>query len=352
MNSLPSNDPKEAMLYRHENGLIVCELCAHYCKLKDTRVGICGVRQRLGNRLVTRVYAKAVASNVDPIEKKPFFHVLPGTLSFSIATVGCNFRCAFCQNWEISQRHGGKAFGEDLSPQEVIRLAKHFNCQSIAYTYSEPTIFFEYTFDTARMAKEEGILSLYVTNGYMTPKMLKTFSPYLSAANVDLKGFNDRRYRRIMGAKLAPVLESIETMKALGIFVEVTTLIVPGLNDSNEEIGQIAEFLARVDKNIPWHISRFHPDYKMTHVPSTPEETLFKAFEIGKEAGLRFVYVGNLPGNRFESTFCPQCSACLIERKGFRVTGINLKDGSCPKCYEKIPGIFTLPHPKGSARTP
>lgn len=347
MNTESGLPPIEAMLYRQEGEMLVCELCAHYCKLKDGRLGICGVRKRIGNKLYTLVYGKAIASAIDPIEKKPFFHVLPGTRSFSIATIGCNFRCAFCQNWDISQKRGVEAFGRDLPPKEVVRLAKQSGCQTVAYTYSEPTIFFEYTFDTARLADEEGILSLYVTNGYMTQKMLQTFAPYLAAANVDLKGFDDKRYRRIMGAKLEPVLESIKEMKALGIFLEVTTLVVPGLNDSELELGEIAEFLASIDPQIPWHVSRFHPDYQMTSTPSTPTETLISAYRIGKKAGLQFVYVGNMPGNRFENTTCPRCKTCLIERRGFQTVRVSLQNGTCPSCGYKIPGIFSSPASAG-----
>ena len=334
---------REAMLYRQEESMLVCELCSHGCKLKDGRVGICGVRKRVGNKLYTLVYGKAIASAIDPIEKKPFFHVLPSSRSFSIATIGCNFRCAFCQNWDISQTRNGEAFGKDLPPKEVVRLAKQSSCQTVAFTYTEPTIFFEYTFDTARLAKQEGILSLYVTNGYMTKKMLQFFIPYLAAANVDLKGFDDKRYRRVMGAKLGPVLESIKEMKALGIFLEVTTLVVPGLNDSDHELGEIAEFLASVDPQIPWHVSRFHPDYQMMSTPPTPTKTLMSAYRTGKKAGLQFVYVGNMPGNRFENTYCPRCNACLIERRGFTALKISLQNGTCPSCGCKIPGIFSPP---------
>jgi pyruvate formate lyase activating enzyme len=329
---------KEAMLYaRLEKQIVRCALCAHRCTIKPGRRGICGVRENEEGTLYTLVYADAIAVHVDPIEKKPLYNFLPGTRSFSIATVGCNFHCRFCQNADISQapREGVSLAGEELLPEQVVRAAKRYACDSIAYTYTEPTIFFEYAYDTAELAHEEGLKNIFVTNGYMTVEALEKIQPYLDAANVDLKSFDDGFYRRVCGARLQPVLETIEAMHQRGVWVEVTTLLIPGLNDSDQELEQIAQFLAGIDLDIPWHVSRFTPRYKMLDRTHTPGDTMDRAAEIGREAGLRYVYVGNVPGNMHENTYCPSCGAVAIGRIGYHTT-LNLEGNRCASCGHEL----------------
>ena len=305
---------KEALLYEKlENKLVHCYLCAHHCRIANQKFGFCGVRQNMDGVLYTYAYGKVVASHIDPIEKKPLYHFLPGSFSFSVATIGCNFHCGFCQNWQISQAtfRDGNFAGEELSPQDIVKEALKNKCKSISYTYTEPTIFFEYAFETAKLAKDAGLYNNFVTNGYMTKECLNMIKPYLDAANVDLKFFKDSSYKKICAASLQPVLDSIKLMRELGIWVEITTLVVPGENDSEEELKAIAQFIASVDKNIPWHVSRFHPDYQFTDHKATPQETLKKAQELGFEAGLTYIYVGNVSGWG-NDTHCPNCKKLLI----------------------------------------
>jgi pyruvate formate lyase activating enzyme len=286
---------------------------------------------------------------VDPIEKKPLFHFYPGSTAFSIATVGCNFRCSFCQNAGISQmpRDRGQIVGRQTPPQDVVRAAQRYGSRSIAYTYTEPTIFFEYSYDIARLACEAGIASIYVTNGYMTGQMLDLFAgvgqdrdPWLHAANVDLKAFRDGTYKNVCGARLQPVLDSLVKMKALGIWVEVTTLVVPGMNDSEDELREIARFLAaELGPGTPWHVSRFHPDYHMHDRRATPPGTLRRAYELGREAGLHYVYVGNLPGAHLEDTHCPHCGQVVIGRRGFQVIHSDIQRGRCAHCGTPVAGV-------------
>ncbi|MBN2830706.1 MAG: AmmeMemoRadiSam system radical SAM enzyme [Candidatus Omnitrophica bacterium] len=335
---------KEAIFYEKLDAeKIRCYLCAHECLIKDGSFGICSVRQNFKGVLYTYAYGNVVAANIDPIEKKPLYHFMPGSKSFSIAAAGCNFKCGFCQNWEISQKEskGGSLLEEDeFSAQDLVDEALRCNCQSISYTYTEPTIFFEYASDTAKLAKEHSLRNIFVTNGYMSKECLKEASLYLDAANVDLKFFKDASYKKFCSASLEPVLASIRLMKELGIWVEVTTLIIPGVNDSEGELGEIADFILSVDKNMPWHVSRFHPDYKFSNYPVTPEETLKKAQEIGKRRGLKFVYAGNVLGWG-NDTLCPYCHKLLIKRDSFRILEYNLKEGKCIYCCGHIPGEFT-----------
>ncbi len=324
-----------------DGGRVSCVLCAHRCDIAPAAFGVCGVRQNREGKLFTLVYGEVIAASVDPIEKKPLYHFLPGTKSFSIATIGCNFKCGFCQNWSISQasKKDDRAGGFELMPEAVVREAQARGCRSVSYTYTEPTIFFEYAFDTARLARDKGLLNVFVTNGYMTAEALGTIRPYLDAANVDLKAFKDETYKRVCKARLAPVLDSIRLMKESGIWVEVTTLVVPGLNDGDVELAGIARFIASVDPDIPWHVSRFHPDYKYDEADATPAETLKRALEIGKGEGLRYVYAGNIAGFD-EDTHCPSCGAVVIGREGFRVLKNALKGSNCPSCGTPIAGIF------------
>jgi len=342
---------REASLYEKiEGGALHCQLCAHGCKIANQKFGICGVRQNIDGALYTHVFASPCALHVDPIEKKPLYHFLPGSLAFSIATIGCNFRCDFCQNWEISQgptKQGGQSisdivynvYSEEVQPKEVVAAALKNNCRSISYTYTEPTIFFEYAYETAKLAKAKGLCNSFVTNGYMSKEALTMIRPYLDAANVDLKFFKDSSYRKICGATLQPILDSIRLMKELGIWVEVTTLVVTGENDSEEELGGIAKFLAGVDKNIPWHISRFHPDYKFGDHNATPQDTLRKAEELGRGAGLNYIYVGNVAGWG-NDTNCHSCDKLVLKREVFSILEYHIKEGKCAHCGEVIPGVF------------
>ncbi len=332
---------KEAMLYEKISGNKAhCCLCSHRCKILPGKFGLCGVRQNVDGKLYTLVYGDIIATQVDPIEKKPLYHFLPGTTSYSIATIGCNFKCPFCQNWEISQvsKRDNDASGKDTKPEDIVRDARLAGCKSISYTYTEPTVFFEYAYDVARLAKKEGLYNNFVTNGYMTIEAIEAIKPYLDSANVDLKGFSEGFYQRFCQAHLEPVLESIRAMKKQGMWVEITTLIIPGQNDSEKELKSIAEFIASVGRETPWHISRFHPDYKYQDSLPTPAETLKKAKAIGEKAGLRYIYLGNvLEGN---DTYCYNCKSLLIRRMGFDVTENNIENNKCNKCNITIDGVF------------
>ncbi|MFZ7112025.1 MAG: AmmeMemoRadiSam system radical SAM enzyme [Desulfatiglandales bacterium] len=334
---------KEARLYEAmEDHRIHCLLCNHHCAIKDSKFGFCGVRQNREGKLYTYAYGETVAAHTDPIEKKPLYHFLPGTNSFSIATAGCNFRCGFCQNWQISQilpREESLLSGRHLLPHEIVRKAEEEHCRSIAYTYTEPTIFFEYAYDTAVLAQEKGLYNVFVTNGFMTVEALKTIHPYLDACNVDLKFFRDDLYRKSCHGHLDPVLTAIRTIKELGIWLEITTLVIPGENDDEEQLSGIAHFIADVDPDIPWHISRFHPDYQYGDLSATPPATLKEAYALGKEAGLRYLYVGNVP-QEYTETLCPKCHRPLIRRRGFFVEKNEVKGAACPVCGENIAGVF------------
>lgn len=334
----------EALLYtRRPDGTVVCQLCAHRCVIRPGRRGICAVRENQGGMLLTRVADRVVGADIDPIEKKPFFHFLPGTLAYSVATVGCNFHCSFCQNWDISQwphDHSGPAPGRPTTPREIVSDALASNCVAIAYTYTEPTIFFELALETSRVAAAAGLKNVFVTNGYMTREALALIAPVLHAANVDLKSFTDRYYRKVCGATLGPVLETIRGLRERGIWVEVTTLLVPGRNDSEAELSALAGWLAGVDRDVPWHVSAFYPAYKMLDVPPTPTAALLRAARIGQEAGLRFIYIGNVPANRWEDTICPECGRCLVRRRGFAVLENCLVHGCCPACGFAVPGVW------------
>lgn len=332
---------KEAILYKKlDEKKVSCFLCAYRCKISDGDFGVCKVRQNKGGTLYTYTYGEIAAAHVDPIEKKPIFHMLPGSKSFSIAAIGCNFHCSFCQNWQISQKSEADKLDvriEKMSAQEVIQSAKKYGCESISYTYTEPTIFMEFACDAAKLAKENGLSNIFVTNGYMTEEALEVIRPYLDAANVDLKFFNDEIYRKVCGGRLLPVLESIRLMRKLKIWVEVTTLIVPGQNDSCDELQKIAKFLCETGEEIPWHISRFHPDYKMDAIEATPVSKLKEAYKIGKDAGLRYVYIGNVLEE--EKTLCYNCQRDLIVRLGFDVLSNVVKNSKCPYCGSAIDGI-------------
>lgn len=329
---------KEAMLYeRLEDQAVRCALCAHRCIIQTGKKGICGVRENRGGTLYSLVYGKAISAAVDPIEKKPLYHFYPGSTAFSIATVGCNFRCVFCQNADISQapreRTDWEGWSQDLAPHQVVTSAGKRGCKSIAYTYTEPTVFFEYAYDCAVLATRAGIRNVFVSNGYMTLEALDKIGENLHAANIDLKGA-DEFYKTLCGARMQPVLDSIARMHEMGVWVEVTTLVIPGRNDDDVTLRTIAEFLASVDVDMPWHVSRFTPRYKLLDAPPTPVSTLHRAAEIGYAAGLHYVYVGNVLNSPYEHTRCPECGQICIRRQGYFTQNL-LRGKRCPTCgYE------------------
>ncbi|HTP04831.1 MAG TPA: AmmeMemoRadiSam system radical SAM enzyme [Nitrospirota bacterium] len=334
---------KQAMFQEaREGNKVQCSLCCHHCLISPGKRGICAVRENRDGTLYSLVYDKVIAQNIDPIEKKPLFHFQPGSMSYSIATPGCNFRCRHCQNADISQLphdHGGVVLGEEVSPSAIVAAALKTRCKSISYTYTEPTIYFELAYETALLAVEAGLKNVFVTNGYITPDALGVIRPYLHAANIDLNGFTDDFYKNICGARLQPVLDAIRLYKEFGIWIEITTLVIPGHNDSDEELRDIARFIRSVGEEIPWHVTRFHPTYKLTDQPRTPLATLKRAQQIGFEAGLRYVYEGNIPGEG-ENTVCWSCKKSLVKRIGFSVEENKVKEGKCSYCSAVIDGVW------------
>jgi len=335
---------KEAVLWVVEGDKVRCRLCNWRCLIADGMRGHCGVRQNLGGVLYSLCYDRVCAANSDPIEKKPLFHFFPGTQSYSISTPGCNFQCGFCQNWQISQMpvEDNLIEGTAIAPEVIVAEAMRAGCASIAYTYTEPTIFMELCEDTARIAKDNGLKNVFVSNGYMTIEAIEFARPWLDAINIDLKSFREDYYTDICKAKLAPVLDTIRYIaKQTDIWMELTTLVVPGENDSDEELKQIADFIVNeAGADVPWHVSRFYPMYKMSDHGSTPTETMMRAYEIGKAAGLKYVYVGNLPAAKAESTHCPRCGEMVIERVGYTLGKMCIKAGQCANCAAKIEGRF------------
>lgn len=329
---------KEAMLWTGKDGKALCYLCAHRCTVEQGLTGLCGVRLNSQGKLYSLVYGRLITRAIDPIEKKPLYHFMPGTRTYSIATAGCNFFCDFCQNWQISQMRSedDTIYGEDCTPEEIAADAKAHKCESISYTYTEPTIFFEFAYDTARIAKAMGLRNTFVTNGYQTPETIEKMAGVIDAANVDLKAFNDEFYRERCRARLAPVLKAIRTMHEHGIFLEITTLVVPGENDNRDELKHIAEFIVSVSPDVPWHVSRFHPQYKQTDKEWTPSNTIFQTLEIGKKTGLKYVYAGNLPAGDYENTYCPACGHMVIERSGFSSRKTGLSGSRCANCDEQL----------------
>ena len=324
--------------YTHEGSRLVCLLCAHYCHLKEGQKGICGVNQNVNGAITNLVYGYPVALHVDPVEKKPLYHFMPDTRALSLGTIGCNFKCPFCQNWSISQEkelHSKEYF----EPEQIIELALKYECASIAYTYNEPTIFYPYAKDIALLAHERGIKNIFVTNGFESSEVIDDMVGIIDAANVDLKSFNHDYYKKELGGGLETILENLKHFKRNGIWIEVTTLIVPTKNDSDVELTSIASFIAKeLGEETPWHISAFHPDYHEQGIPATSIETLKRAEAIGKRAGLKHVYIGNV--GLENPTKCVSCNAVLIERKRFEVMENHLIDGCCPHCQTKLAGVF------------
>jgi len=334
---------REAMLYeRLADDSVHCFLCSHHCRIKNQDFGFCGVRQNIDQTLYTHVYGVTIAHHIDPVEKKPLYHFLPDSFAYSIGTVGCNFHCGFCQNWIISQAAGQvrseEEYGIPLTPEKVVEHALAGNCKSIAYTYTEPTIFFEYAYDTSRLARENGLRNIFVTNGFMTEQALETISPWLDAANVDLKAWQEKYYKEYCRGRLKPVLETIRRMHEKGIWVELTTLLIPKENDSDEELQGIASFIADLDKDIPWHISAFHPTYQFMDRQPTETGSLKKAMLIGQSAGLRYIYLGNVQVEN--NTVCSQCGKIVIHRNDRRIAVAELREGKCPDCGHSIPGVW------------
>jgi len=335
---------KQAVLWESAaDKKVRCKLCAHRCVIAEGRLGFCGVRKNIDGVLYSLSYDKLCSANADPIEKKPLFHFQPGSRSFSIATPGCNFKCIFCQNWQISQTVKDGVFieGQAISPQQIVSMAQRSGCKSIAYTYTEPTIFMELCAETGRLAKQKGLANVFVSNGYLTGEAIDFARDWLDGINVDLKSFSEDYYKNLCRAHLQPVLDTITYIaNETNIWMEITTLVVPGRNDSDDELKQIADFIVeKRGADVPWHISRFYPQYQMDNEAPTPIETLERAYEIGKSAGLHYAYLGNVPGSKSESTFCYNCGAILIDRIGYTIRAKNIKVGACPECGTKIAGF-------------
>jgi len=324
-----------------EGGEIQCALCPRHCRVPEGKRGFCRVRENRGGKYYSLVYGNPCAVHLDPIEKKPFFHVLPGTASFSLATSGCNFQCKFCQNWEISQASPEDLYNYDLPPELAVKKAKEMKARSVAYTYVEPVIFYEYMMDTGRLVKKEGLLNVCHSNGFIDPAPLRDLCQLLSAANIDLKGFTDSFYRKLCSGSLAPVLETLRTLKKEKIHLEITNLIIPTENDQTEAVNKMCLWVKKeLGADTPIHFSRFYPLYKLQSLPPTPVSTLEKARSIALSAGLEYVYIGNVPGHEGENTFCPNCHKKIIQRIGFMVGEMHLNKGKCGYCGKPIPGIW------------
>ncbi|MCK4539585.1 AmmeMemoRadiSam system radical SAM enzyme [Candidatus Parcubacteria bacterium] len=339
---------EECLNYKKiDSQTLQCQTCNHFCEIKEGRVGICGIRQNIGGKLYLLAYGKATAAHVDPIEKKPFFHFLPGSFAYSFAAIGCNFRCKNCQNYDISQMFGLKGrvgeygklnWGYFLSPKKIVEEALKNQCQSIAYTYTEPTVFMEYALDTMKLAKEKGLKNVWVSNGFMSDKTLDEIIPYLDAINIDIKSFNDDFYKSNCGAGVQPILNNCKRLAREKIWLETTTLVIPTLSDNEEMLRQIAGFIKNeLGDFVPWHISAFSGEisWKLQNIPDTPIKTIKNACQIGEEEGLKYVYGGNVPGSGMENTYCPKCGNIIIKRDNYYISRQD-KKGNCPKCGENI----------------
>jgi len=325
-----------------EGQRVLCLLCPHFCELKDGQTGICRTRENIGGTLYSNAYGNPCSVAVDPIEKKPLFHFLPGSRILSIATAGCNLRCQNCQNWTISQKNPTEVPAYELTPEAIIELALKEGTESIAFTYTEPTVFFEYMLETAKLAKKQGLKTVLISNGYINPEPLRELCAYLDAANIDLKVFDDATYRKLTGAKLQPVLDTLQTLKAEYVWLEITNLLIPEISDEPKRIRDLCDWLViHGFSDIPLHFSRFFPNFKLPHVPPTPPEDLQQAYETAKNAGIRFVYTGNLPGTNGENTQCPSCKKTLIGRVGYRILSHAMDGNRCQYCSTVIPGRFS-----------
>lgn len=333
---------KEAEFFKKiGEGLVQCFLCPRNCTIAPGRYGFCRARKNIDGTLYSLGYGLPCSVNVDPIEKKPFFHFLPGSKSFSIASAGCNFRCKFCQNWQISQFSPEQTRNVSLPPEEVVAAALRSHSQSIAYTYAEPISFYEYMKDTARIARSRGLKNVVHTAAFVNPEPLEQLCPLLDAVNVDLKGFNPDYYRDVCGGELLVVLNALKIIKKNGVWLEITNLVVPGYNDKPEEVKALCDWIVKnLGEETPVHFSRFYPTYQLSHLPPTPTASLEKAVSIARESGLKYVYIGNIPGHPAENTYCPKCGRMLIKRSQFIVLENNIKEGKCPWCGEKIAGCW------------
>jgi pyruvate formate lyase activating enzyme len=325
-----------------KGGEIQCELCPHQCRVSKGKRGLCRVRENQGGQYYSLVYGNPCAVNLDPIEKKPFFHVLPASTSFSIATAGCNFQCKFCQNWEISQASPEELSSLDFPPEMVVEKAKEAKAHSIAYTYVEPTIFYEYMWDVAKFAKKAGLLNVCHSNGFINPDPLQNLCKVLDAANIDLKGFTESFYQELCGGELNPVLNTLKILRKEKVHIEITNLMIPTKNDEMSEVKEMCLWIKKeLGSETPVHFSRFYPLYKLRSLPPTPVSTLEKARTLALSSGLEYVYIGNVPGHEGENTFCPRCKKLLIQRTGYIVGEVHLKGGKCGYCGKPIPGIWT-----------
>jgi pyruvate formate lyase activating enzyme len=328
----------KAMFWKKEGKSVRCHLCYRGCLIADGAWGFCGIRQNQGGTLFARTYGRACSYEIDPIEKKPFFHFWPGSTSLSFATVGCNFRCLHCQNYTISQAKPGEVSELDLPPEKIVEMAKKQQCKSISYTYTEPIVFFEYAYDTGVLARKEKLLNTFVTNGYGTPEALKKARDFLDAARIDLKGDKEHYLKVCGGVLIDKVLENIKNTYKLGYHTEIITLVIPGMNDQKEWVEEMAGFLKGLSPDIPWHFTRFYPCYKMLDRPATDAKTLEDMHDWALAAGMRYVYAGNIPGHKYENTYCHKCGELLIQRWSFEITKANLAKGNkCPACGAKIP---------------
>jgi len=332
----------KAELFEKEiNDQVICLLCAHQCRLPDGATGVCRVRKNIAGILYSLNSDHVAAIHIDPVEKKPLYHFLPGSSTFSIAAMGCNFSCCFCQNYSISmvnEEHG--IMGETISPEQLVQNALKNRARSISYTYTEPTVFFELMLETARLAHQEGLKNVMVSNGYMTRQALSLLGPFLDGVNIDLKAFNDDFYNKYCSARLKPVLETITGMKAMGIWLEITTLLIPGLNDDREEIKRLISFLLELDNSMPWHIARFFPQYQLQHIPPTAQDSIIEFLGLGAAMGLKYLYGGNLTADCRNDTHCQRCEKKLIRRLGYQSEIIALQSGKCQFCGQDIPGVW------------
>ena len=333
----------EAMFWEEiEQKRVKCTLCPRECQVADVERGYCGVRENQGGRYQTLVYGALCSANVDPIEKKPLFHYLPGTSAFSVATAGCNIECKFCQNWQISQFRPEQVDSVKISPERLVEACGARRCSTIAYTYSEPVIFYEYMHDSAALARQHGIGSVMISNGYIQEKPMRQLCQHLTGVKIDFKAFSEKFYTETCAGELAPVLATLEVLKDVGIWFELVILVIPTLNDSPDEIKQMSQWvLKHLGPDVPMHFTRFHPTYRITNLPRTPVSTIDRCRRIALDAGVHYVYAGNVPTHPGENTYCHKCQQELIQRVGFRVAANRIKDGKCPKCGTTIPGVWS-----------
>ncbi len=340
--TVEKTSPREAMFYQSlDDNKVWCQLCPHSCIIAERRRGFCRVRENRGGKLYTLVFGRPCAVNIGPIEKAPLYHFVPGHRRLTVATVGCNFRCKHCHNWHISQASPGEVREYSLSPEEVVKEAKRRGLSSISFTYTEPVVFFEYIYEISKLARKNGLKTSIVSNGFINPEPLRKLLPYLTAVKIDLKAFTEKFYREISAGELEAVLKTLKVLKEEGAFFEIVNLIIPTLNDDPEEIRKMCEWIKEnLGADIPLHFSRFMPAYRLTHLPATPVKTLEMAIEIAHDVGLKYVYIGNVPGHKYNSTFCPQCKKRLIHRIHFSVLSNNIEGGKCRFCQYKIPGVW------------